>query len=160
MMKLKYILLVGGLFALTGSFSQAPLTLRQSVQTAMENSPDVRRARLNLIRSEELLNAALADQKSSFRLELTPYEFFRRREFFAFANQWFTNERTSYGGAFRVDQPILATDGTLSLVNQLQWQNATTTGETPNKAFTNNLYLSYNQLGDNTNAQKYLKLSR
>jgi outer membrane protein TolC len=51
-------------------------------------------------------------------------------------------------GTFQVEQPILFTDGVLSLINTFGWQNSQSmnqAGEFSNKAFTNDLYLRYNQ---------------
>ena len=52
-------------------------------------------------------------------------------------------------GTFRVDQPILKTDGTIALINAFSWRSNETEiaglGKNSNKAFYNNLYLAINQ---------------
>ena len=56
--------------------------------------------------------------------------------------------KTQYQRNFRVDQPILWTDGEISLINTFGWQdnNSNIDGDkNSNKAFNNNLYLQLSQ---------------
>jgi outer membrane protein TolC len=75
-------------------------------------------------------------------------EYSNSRRFDTRLSQWFTNKSMTSSGTFRVDQPILYTDGKISLVNQFGWQSNSSeiqgvTNE--NKAFFNNLNLSLTQ---------------
>jgi hypothetical protein len=54
------------------TFSQTGLTLEQALSTAESNSPTILKTRLNLIRSQENLNAQNAALKSKFALSVNP----------------------------------------------------------------------------------------
>lgn len=134
-------------FALSLQAQQQALTLFDAISIALDNSPDVRRSQLNLNRNQESLNAELSRLKSNFSLDITPIDFSRNRQFNELFSAWYTNETFSYYGSINVRQPIVATDGTLTLTNRIQWQNSVTDyqGENRNKAYSNNLFLSYSQ---------------
>ncbi len=134
-----------------GSFSlinaQRLLTLQQAVDEAMNNSPSIIQARLSLERSGENLNAQRASLKSNFRLNLAPFSFTRDRRYNEDIGKWIDVQNTVSSGTFSVDQPIIWTDGVISLNNHFGWQdsysslsaNSSTTG------FTNNLSLKLQQ---------------
>ena len=136
------------LFPGTVLFSQEALTLDKALSIAALNSPDIQRSLLNLTRYRESLNAHKASLKSQFSLDVNPVSFSQQREFDNRFSKWFTNRNFNSSGTFRVVQPILWTDGTVSLVNRFGWQqnlsDFTGTME-KNTAFTNRLYLSLNQ---------------
>ncbi len=128
--------------------AQVALTLDKSISIAGMNSPDIQRSLLNLTRYRESLNAQKASLKSQFSMDVNPVTFDQSRMFDNRFNKWFTNRNLQSYGTFRIDQPILWTDGTVSLVNRFGWQKNMSdfTGTTEeNKSFTNRLYLSYNQ---------------
>ncbi len=128
--------------------AQVALTLDKSISIAGMNSPDIQRSLLNLTRYRESLNAQKASLKSQFSMDVNPVTFDQSRMFDNRFNKWFTNRNLQSYGTFRIDQPILWTDGTVSLVNRFGWQQNMSdfTGSVEeNKSFTNRLYLSYNQ---------------
>lgn len=128
--------------------AQTLLTLEKAIDIAGSNSPDIKRSALNLERYRETLNAQKASLKSQFRLNLTPAEYSNTREFDTRFSEWYTNETFNTSGTFRVDQRIPITDGTISLVNRLEWQKSVSDfqdEQTDNESFVNNLYLSLNQ---------------
>ncbi|MCW0484181.1 TolC family protein [Gaoshiqia sediminis] len=126
--------------------AQQLLDLEQALNIAMQNSPDIRRSLLNLERSQESLNAQNAALKSQFSLSLAPVDFSRTRSFDDFNSTWYTNESWGSSGTFTVSQPILLTDGTISLVNRFGWQRSTNDNTNrEDKAFTNNLYVNLAQ---------------
>ncbi len=128
------------------SFAQQLLNLENALQIASQNSPDIRRSLLNLERSQESLNAQNAALKSQFSLSLNPIDFSRTRSFDDFNSQWYTQEALGASGTLTVAQPILLTDGTLSLNNRFGWQRSTSDfNNVENRSFSNNLYLSLNQ---------------
>ena len=137
-----------GILALGAGFSQTALTLEKAISIAGHNSPDIQRSLFNLTRYRESLNAERASLKSRFYLDVNPVSFSQSREFDNRFSKWFTNRNFESYGTFRVDQPILWTDGRISLVNRFGWQknlsDFTGTVET-NEAFTNSLYLNLNQ---------------
>lgn len=146
-MKIERLLIPLFLLGSVGLYGQQALTLDGAIDLALNNSPDVRRSELNLDRNNESLNAELSRLKSNFSLNITPIDFGRRREFNDLFSTWYTNETFSYGGGLSVRQPIVATDGILTLSNNFKWQNSVTQyqGEVTNKAYSNNLFLSYTQ---------------
>ena len=130
----------------TASFSQTSLTLAEAVEIAAAKSPDIRRARLNLERSRESLNAQNAALKSQFSLSINPFEYNRARQFNTFFSTWNTSEEKSSSGTFRISQPIQWTDATLSLINRFEWRDSFSEFQDErSKTFSNNLYISYAQ---------------
>lgn len=130
------------------SQGQTILTLEKAMEIAVANSPSIQSTRLNLERTTESLNAQRAGLKSKFALSVNPIDYSNSRKFDNRTSEWFTNELINSSGTFRVDQPILATDGKISLVNTFGWQSNTSDASGKpivNKAFLNNLYLSLSQ---------------
>jgi len=128
------------------AIAQQGLTLEVAMGIAEENSPSIKRTRLNLVRSRENLNAQRAALKSNFSLLVNPLEYTHNREFNDLVSQWNTRETTSSSGIFRISQPIVATDATISLNNSFSWQNSYSEyNDTRTKGFSNNLSLNINQ---------------
>lgn len=130
------------------SHGQLSLTIEKALDIAEENSPTLRRSHMNLDRYQETLIAQRASLKSKFSLNLNPLDYSKNRSFDNRLSQWYTNEKLSTSGTFRVDQPILWTDGEISLINTFGWQdnNSNIDGDkNSNKAFNNNLYLQLSQ---------------
>lgn len=126
---------------------QQILTLESALDIARSNSPDIQRSLLNLERSEQTLKAQNAALKSNFSLNLTPISYDKTRAFDIYNSKWNTSETTRSAGTFTVAQPILPTDGTISLVNSFGWQNSFSENgfNLQPKTFSNNLYLSIAQ---------------
>ena len=102
--------------------------------------------RLNLIRSQENLNAQNAALKSNFSLTLNPIGYSQDRQFNDLISKWNSQKTTESFGVFTVSQPIVLTDARLSLMNRFgytdsysEYTNATT------KGFSNNLSLNLDQ---------------
>ena len=130
------------------SQGQTILTLEKAMEIAVVNSPAIQSTLLNLQRTTENLNAQRAGLKSKFALSVNPIDYSNSRKFDNRTSTWFTNELINSSGTFRVDQPILATDGKISLVNTFGWQSNTSDASgkpVVNEAFLNNLYLSISQ---------------
>ncbi|MCD6597148.1 MAG: TolC family protein [Bacteroidales bacterium] len=128
--------------------AQEALTLEKAIEIAGMNSPDLQRSLFSLNRFQETLKAERASLKSQFSLSVNPITYDNSRQFDNRFSEWYTNENIQSGATFRVDQPILWTDGTLSLVNTFGWQKNISDAQgylDENTAFTNNLYLSLNQ---------------
>lgn len=140
------------LAVMASSFSytqaQVPLTIEQALDIAEENNPDLIAAKLNLERYQYNLVAQQASLKSRFSLDLDPVNYSRNRRFDNRLSQWYTNETFSTSGTFMVSQPILWTDGEVSLINTFGWQDNQSIVEgmdNRNRAFSNDLYLQINQ---------------
>ncbi len=134
-------------FGVLSAQAQQILTLDRALEIAEQSSPSIQTTLLNLERSQQLLRAKKASLKSQFLLTLDPIEYGQNRSFDEYTNNWFTSENFMTSGTFRVDQPILPTNGTISLVNRFGWQsnNSSAGGGITNESFSNNLYLSLNQ---------------
>lgn len=127
-------------------FSQQGLTLEQALSTAEMNSPSMKKTRLNLIRSQENLNAQNAALKSQFSLTLNPLGYTQSREFSNLISDYNTYTVTESYGSFSIMQPIVLTDARISLTNKFgykdsysEYSGTTTTG------FNNNLSISLDQ---------------
>ncbi len=128
---------------------QQALTLERALKEAEVNSPSIKQSLLNLERYQKNLEAQRAALKSKFSLSVAPIDYTNTRRFDTRFSEWYTNESFASNATFRVEQPILVTDGTLSLINRFGWQSSTAVfqGQDPttSERFTNNLYLNYNQ---------------
>jgi outer membrane protein len=131
----------------SGINAQEVLTLEKALQFAETGSPDIQQSLLNLERFQKNLEAQRAALKSRFSLDLSPLEYSRNRRFDNRVSQWYTNENLSTSALFRVQQPILITDGTISLTNEFGWQQSTSdaVANSESEVFYNNLYLNLNQ---------------
>lgn len=130
------------------SYGQLPLTIEKAMDIAEKNSPGLRRSHMNLERYQQNLIAQRASLKSKFSLNLNPVDYNKNRRFDNRLSQWYTNETFSTSGTFQVDQPILWTDGVISLINRFGWQDNNSDIEgikNSNKAFSNDLYLQLSQ---------------
>jgi outer membrane protein TolC len=124
------------------------LTIEKAMEVAQENSPSLRRSLMNLERYQQNLIAQRASLKSKFSLNLSPVNYSKNRRFDNRLSQWYTNETFNTGMTFQVDQPVLWTDGIVSLINTFGWQDNHSTIDgmsNGNKAFSNNLYLQFSQ---------------
>ncbi|MDR2775175.1 MAG: TolC family protein [Tannerella sp.] len=140
------ILLAAGISWL--SSAQTPIAIEEALDIAEENNPTLIRSKLNLERYQLNLVAQKASLKSRFSLNLDPVNYSKTRRFDNRLSQWYTNETFNSSGTFQVSQPILLTDGEISLINTFGWQNNQSTVEgvdNKNKAFSNDLYLRLTQ---------------
>lgn len=130
------------------SEGQVTLTIEKAMEIAEGNSPDLRRSHMNLERYQQNVVAQRASLKSRFSLNLNPVDYTKNRRFDNRLSQWYTNETFGSSGTFQVDQPILFTDGVISLINRFGWQSNNSDIEgtkNSNKAFSNDLYLQLSQ---------------
>jgi hypothetical protein len=144
----KIVFLAGLLFILNGltAFTQDGLTLEQSLKVAEENSPSMKRTRLNLVRSQENLNAQNAALKSNFSLSDNPLEFRQDRSFNDLIAAWNTTKTTESYGVFTVSQPILLTDARISLLNKFGYVDSYSEySNSTKKGFSNSLSLNLSQ---------------
>ena len=146
MIRLKLIcILMFSVINISG-YPQQGLTLEQALSTAEMNSPSMKRTRLNLIRSQENLNAQNAALKSQFSLTLNPFAYTQSREFNNLISDYNTYTATESYGIFSVSQPIVLTDARIAITNKFgykdsysEYSGTTTTG------FNNNLSISLDQ---------------
>ncbi|HUV00422.1 MAG TPA: TolC family protein [Bacteroidales bacterium] len=128
------------------SFSQKGLTLEEALMVAENNSPTMKKTRLNLIRSQENLNAQNAALKSSFSLSVNPIGYSQNRAFNDLISKWNSTKTTESYGLFTISQPIVLTDARLSLINRFGYKDSYSeyTDQTT-KGFSNNLSLNLDQ---------------
>lgn len=141
-------LLIFSLISVIPAAAQArELTLAEALETAFANSPTIQYAVNSLDISEHNLMAQKASLKSQFNLSLTPYSYSKNQVFSDLISQYNTQEQTSSSLQFSIQQPIQWTDGILSVINDLSWREASSsfTGSTKETAYSNSLYLSFNQ---------------
>ncbi len=153
----KYVFIAASLLAFNYLPAQKLLNLESALEFASQNSPEIQRSLFNLTRAQESLNAQKASLKSQFSLMLNPFAYSNRRQFNEPFSKWYTNENINTSSIFRVSQPVLLTDGEISLVNTFGWQyNKSDFQDIPkeSRAFSNDLYLNLNQPIFTYNRQK------
>jgi len=136
------------LILITGSvsFSQQGLTLEQSLRIAEQNSPSMKKTRLNLIRSQENLNAQNASLKSQFSLSLNPITYNQGKVFNELISNYNTQRNIGSSGTFSIVQPIILTDATISLTNTFSYLDSYSQfADLKQKIFSNNLAINLNQ---------------
>jgi len=145
MIKLKLFTLTCLLGICSINVGQELFTLEKIMDIAYENSPDIKKSKLSLIRSQANLAAQRAAMKSQISFNTNPFEFDNNRRFDDFNQEWYTNRKFNSNGAFSIAQPIVATDGTVSLSNTFGWQSNAKNEEAAINAFSNNLQLRLDQ---------------
>ena len=123
-MKLSCLLLFSAAISLLSvANAQMRLTIDKALDIAEEHNPDLKASKLSLERYQQNLVAQRASLKSKFSLDLNPLNYSKTRRFDNRLSQWYTNEAFNTSGTFRVAQPILWTDGEISLINTFGWQD-------------------------------------
>ena len=142
--KLPFIIL---LLLFTGyGFAQKKMSLTDAMDIAIKHSPEIIKSELNMTISKENLKAREATTKSLIKFQLTPFYYDQRREFNNLFSTWNTSETKKIYGDFIVSQPLLLSDGRISLQNHLEYQNAFSSyTDTRSKGYNNNLYLKFSQ---------------
>lgn len=134
------------LLCASGIKAQELLTLDKALDFAESNSPDIKQSLLNLTKYQKNLEAQRAGLKSSFSLGVNPLEYSRSRQFYDYQSKWYTSESLSSNSTFTVSQPVLLTNGTISLNNEFGWEKSSSdASDTESNVFYNNLYLSLSQ---------------
>ncbi len=132
--------------AISFSNAQRLMTLTQSVDEALKNSPQIVRSRLNLERTRELLTAERATLKSNFRLNLNPFQYSNNRQYDDFNQVWYNKETTQSNGTLSISQPVIWTDGTISLDNTFGYTDSySSSSANAFDGFSNNLRLGLEQ---------------
>lgn len=129
-----------------GMMAQRTLTLNEAIRIAQTNSPSIKKSMLNLYGNQRSLDAQRAALKSRFSLDVTPFDYNRNRSFNELFSQWNTIEDYNSFANFSVSQPIVATDGTISLINRFGYRDTYSQfQEIRTKTYSNNLYLQLDQ---------------
>jgi outer membrane protein len=140
------IVILMNMFAFEG-FSQTGLTLEQALKVAESNSPSVIKTRLNLVRSQENLNAQNAALKSKFALSVNPVTYAQNRAYNNSLSNYNTTKDISSASTFTVVQPFLPTDATITLSDNFIYTNNLFNEQfkSAGAAFNNDLSIQLNQ---------------
>jgi outer membrane protein TolC len=147
-MKQTSILIITILLTTSTAYPQQTLTIERALETAQQNSPAIQQELMSIERSRLNLQAQRAALKSNFSLTLNPVNYSVSRKFRDYDASWYTSESLQTGGSMQIVQPILQTDGVISLRNNFSWQNSSVdeNGVTiNNSAFLNSLTLNLEQ---------------
>ncbi len=145
------------MLGISGLNAQELLTLQKALDYAETQSPTIQQSKLNILERQKSLEAQRAALKSRFSLRINPINYSKNRRFDTRTSEWYTNESIESNTTFTVSQPILFTNGTISLNNQFGWQNSNSTteaGQSESRVYSNLLYLSFNQPLFTYNRQK------
>jgi len=123
------------------------LTLDKALEYAFRNSPSIQEASFRLETSQQNLMAQQAGLKSQFNLTLTPLSISNTRNFNDLTSSYFYQTLAKSEARFSITQPIKWTDGTITLSDRFNWQEAssTYTGGDKTRTFNNSLTLRLNQ---------------
>jgi outer membrane protein len=128
------------------TIAQQTLTLPEAIEIAQRSSRNIKKSKLNLYSNQRSLDAQRASLKSRFALDVTPFDYNRQRSFNDLFSRWNTNEDYNSFGTFSVSQPIVATDGRISLINRFGYRdNYSEFQDIRTKTYSNNLYLQLDQ---------------
>lgn len=125
--------------------AQRVLTLKQALNTAFENSPEIRKSRIYMEQNKLYLIAQKASLKSKFSLDVTPFEYRKEDSYNEYFSKWNNTENKGSNGSFSILQPIAITDGKLLLRNQFGYQDNTSQASGSYTGYNNSLYLQYDQ---------------
>ena len=130
----------------TRAKAQKEITLEESLLIAFENSPDIKKSRINMMQNKEQLNAQLASLRSRFSFDVTPLSYSKTESYEEYFSKWNTSENKGANGTFIVSQPIKYTDGRLSLRNEFGYQdNYSEASNSSYAGYNNSLYMQYDQ---------------
>ena len=145
------IMLFSGIYDAVGQ--KRTLTLQQAIEIAQNSSPDILKSNLNLLSNKKSLDAQRASLKSRFALDITPFDFNRSRQFNEFFSTFNTNEDYNSFANFSISQPIVQTDGRITLNNRFGYRdnfseaqaNAAMNPDLRTKRYSNNLFIQLDQ---------------
>lgn len=141
---LSFALLI--VLGISNSIAQEVLTLEKALSIAYEHSPSLIQSKLSLEQRQLNLKAQDASLKSQFSLDVNPFSYTRNNQYDSYNSNWFANENMTSSASLGIRQPIKWTDGTVSLVNDFSWQDASNrTSGGKNTSFNHNLSLRIEQ---------------
>lgn len=146
MLKKILMLAIALAFGIKGGIAQDVLTLDKALDIAFQNSPTLIQSKLNLEQRQLNLKAQNASLKSQFSLDINPFSYSRNNNYDDYRSEWYTSQNMGSSAKLGIRQPIKWTDGSVSLINDFSWQDASNkTDGGKNTSFTHNLSLQLNQ---------------
>ena len=139
--------LIAGLLLVLVPLRAEVLTLDKALEIAFKNSPSIQEAVFQLDISERNLLVEQAGLKSQFNLSITPITLSESRVFNELTGSYSSQEIKRSEARFSITQPIKWTDGTITLIDRFNWQEASSsfTGNVKDSNFNNSLTLRFNQ---------------
>jgi len=126
--------------------AQKVYTLEEALNQAFSNSPNLIQSKISLEQQKLNLRAQRASLKSQFSLDVDPFSYFRQKSYDSFNSKWYSSESKSAGASFGITQPIKWTDGSISLVNDFKWQEASNkTSGGSNTSFSHDMSIRFTQ---------------
>lgn len=133
-------------FGISCLSAQEVLTLEKALNIAFQHSPALIQSKLSLEQRQLNLKAQDASLKSQFSLDVNPFSYTRNNQYDSFNSKWYANQNMASSASFGIRQPIKWTDGTISLINDFSWQDASNkTSGGKNTSFNHNLSLRIEQ---------------
>jgi len=127
-------------------YAQKVYTLEESLNQAFSNSPNLIQSKISLEQQKLNLRAQRASLKSQFSLDVDPFSYSRQKSYDSYNSKWFSSETKSAGASFGITQPIKWTDGSISLVNDFKWQEASNkTSGGSNTSFSHDVSIRFTQ---------------
>lgn len=146
MLKIAWGIVFLVLFGTDRLTAQEILTLEKALEIAFEHSPSLIQSKLSLEQRQLNLKAQDASLKSQFSLDVNPFNYTRNNQYDSYNSRWYANESMSSSASLGIRQPIKWTDGTISLINDFSWQDASNrTDNRKNTSFNHNLSLRLEQ---------------
>lgn len=146
MLKQTLMLALLVVFGISSSVAQEVLTLEKALNIAYEHSPSLIQSKLSLEQRQLNLKAQDASLKSQFSLDVNPFNYTRNNQYDSYNSKWYANENMTSSASFGIRQPVKWTDGTISLINDFSWQDASNrTSGGKNTSFNHNLSLRIEQ---------------
>lgn len=146
MLKQTLMLAILMICVIKGGTAQEVLTLDKALNIAFQNSPSLIQSKLSLEQKQLNLKAQDASLKSQFSLDVNPFSYTRNNVYDSYNSKWYANENMGSSAELGIKQPIKWTDGTISLINDFSWQDASNkTSGGKNTSFTHNLSLRLDQ---------------
>lgn len=133
-------------FGISCLSAQEVLTLEKALNIAFQHSPALIQSKLSLEQRQLNLKAQDASLKSQFSLDVNPFNYTRNNQYDSYNSKWYANQNMASSASFGIRQPIKWTDGTISLINDFSWQDASNkTSGGKNTSFNHNLSLRIEQ---------------
>lgn len=119
------------------------LSFDKAVWLVTRQSPEMVQARMTLAQSQAVYDAAVAAQKLSVNLSLSPISYTNDLQLGP-NNSWDTTRNIKSSGQLQLSQPVLLTGGTVALEGDMGW---------------NDLYTSYSRAGESRSFDYHTAIS-
>jgi outer membrane protein TolC len=129
-------------------YAQKPLKLKDALDIALAESFDVKQAKLSLESTEKSLEAIQLGIRTSLNFELSPGYTNSLNSIYntnSKTEEYYHIGKTSLDSRFRFNQPIVFTNGQLSIIGSLVGRSQFNTGASTNRDYYSNLSFNFRQ---------------